>query len=740
MKSPALLGLEESRSRPSEVVGAVSRDLLQLKKNGLPIPRIAILPQTTLEKITQETQLGRQLKTTLERLGLPEQEAELSQAQKSQFLQQVKQTVRHLRVPAKISREIIDWYQQKPGFYRVAAADEERRNDQEQQNVIGEANLLDSILTIWAQYLELDLSQQKLKLFAPPILLQFQGQPEVSGVAFTEAPEHKANLLLHSVWGVHQLHDSRLEPDQFHYDLRTKQIIRTQLQPQVLRLQRASDKLVQKTVLHYQQQKLSLTKQGAKKLAQLIATIKRLTFTKHLIRWFYKDGQFYITEIEPLTTNQLAQLNQTRQVLVQGQTLLPGIVAGEVLVATNQAQVKKLKAGQVLVIPELKPEHRTVFKKVSAIICDRGLTSPLLKEQLKKQALPTILNTKHATRQLETGQKVLVDANAGQVIKSNPATQDQTTTLTNQTPTITKVYISAGNPAKAQEYVTPLVDGVGVLRSEYVMARLGTHPLHLIRSSKKKQLQQELKTAIQTFQDAKLNLPVIYRSQNFTSQELSQLNHAESYEEDSPNPYLGFRGGLQLLRRFELLDLEARVITQVLNENPSPLGLMLPFVRTASEARLIIKQLKQKYQLFQKPHFSLYLQLNTPANVWQLDSYFALNETNYLAGVSLDARSLHALSHGIDPHNPELFSLYPYNLDLMRQALEQILKVTRAATSPIHHQAQHPTVILQLEDHHLSLVELATELGVNAVTVKPSFVKRVKTRIQELEAEKLKSN
>lgn len=734
MESSALLDLAEIRHRAITEVGAVSKDLLELKKHNLPIPRTAIVPQSTLEKIAIKAQLGPQLKQALKSLDLNLQQEGPTQAQELEFLQQARRIVRQLRLPAKISQEILAWYQQQPGFYRVATADKELDNTQEHHHVIGDANLLDSILAIWSEQLKLDLDQRQLKLFAPPILLQFQGQPEISGVAYTQAPAQKTQLLLRSVWGVHQLHDSRLEPDEYLFDLRTQQITRHQLQPQAVMLKRASDKLVQKSVLHYKQQELSLTLNQARELGRLIATVKRLTFKKQRVRWFYQNGQFYLAEFEPFSAAEERELNHPRQVLLHGQSLQNGIVSGQVKIVSQSTQIKSIQAGQVLVVPTLKRKHLEALNQATALICNHGLANPSLQAHIKTNSIPTLINTKHATRRLEDGQTVLVNANAGQILALNHS-QKQPTLKSTQT--ITKVYIAAGNPLKAQEYVNAAVDGVGILRSEYTYAKLGTHPMHLIRSHKKKLLKQKLTNTIRSFQAVKPNLPVIYRSQNLTSQELSMLERAGRYEEKELNPYLGFRGGLQLLRRFELLDLEATILTQVLNSSPSPIGLMLPFIRTPSELQLIVKHLQQKHSLFEHSNFSLYLQLNTPSNIAQLKHYLSTASDNLVAGVSLDVRSLHTLYYGIDPTNPELFSLYPYDLDLMKEILTQVITAVRAAPHPKNQLHPHPKAILQLQTQHLSLVELATELGFDAVTVKPEFAPRVKNRIKELEMKKI---
>lgn len=738
MRSSVLIELTAGQNHSTNLIGKLGRNLEQLLAQQLPIPRTAVIPQEILEQITEETELKQQLRTSLNLLGFTQEEAQPNQSQQAEFLAQVKNTVRQLRVPGEISYTIIDWYQQQPGYYRVTTADDQFRR-QEHQNVIGEANLLDSILAIWAEHLELDFEAQELKLYAPSILIQYQGQPTASGVVLTQAPERKSQLLLRSVWGVYPTAGRQLEADEFYYDLRTHQIVSRKLQPQAVKLQRASDKLLQKAVLHYRQENYSLSEAQAQKLGQLASAVKRLSLDKQVVHWFLLDDQFFISRVEDLAESSEKISTEPRRVIVKGHPIQAGIVAGEVFVAQNPKEAKNLKPNHVLVVKKFDSRYQAAISQVIAIVTDQDLTNPMLSQQLRKEAVPTIINTKQATLQLKNGQQVLIDANAGQVLEVKTPNQRRVANPAPHAPTITKVYISAGNPFKARDYVTTQVDGVGVLRSEYTLAKLGTHPLQMIRGKQQEKLKLALKQAINEYRQTRPNLPVIYRSQNLTSQELSMLEKAESYEAAEINPYLGFRGGVQLLRRFEYLDLEAGLIEELLQENPSPLGLMLPFIRTPSELHLIVKHLEQQFNLFTQQNFKLYLQLNTPANVRQLKSYFSGLRPGLVSGIAVDIRSLHALAFGVDPTNPELFALYPYDFELMKQLLTEVMTTVRQLQSEPTQNKPLKTMLL-LEDHNLSLIELAVELGYHSITVKPNFVNRVKTRVQELEAERFQTS
>lgn len=720
MSQPALIDLSVASKFSKSQVGEQILQLSKLLKRGIPIPKTVVIPCHILELIIYKTNLIQQLKQAL---------GSFSDSKTSQdaLLKKVKYTIRHLRLPIDIAQTVLAWYHQNPGFVRVSAISDPMGQHQH-DNIKGNLNLLDSIMAVWAEHIVLDFNNKKLEIYAPPILIQHQDQPEISGIALTKSPHHKSQLQIFSNWGVYNPHQPGIEPDIISVDIRTGQIIQKQLHSQYLMLQRQIDSLKEKSVLHYKQQRLSLNDNQALELAHLIITIKRTIHGPHLVNWYYKQGQFFITKIQPIPES-IANDNNNK-ILLSGDSFQHGISSGKIFVLTDKKQLSEIDFGQVVVVKKLIVDYLPVLEKAAAIICDRGLAVPMLGNHIKKHHLPTIINTRHATKYLKSGLLVIVDANAGRILTAPLKTPLIKPNIL--PPTITKIYISAGNPHKATEYVSAQVDGV-VLRSEYSFASMGEHPHRLLKSKKRTLLKEILKKTIQSYQKTKLNLPVIYRSQDFTSQEFRALAHAVSFEPKETNPYLGFRGGLRMISNFELLDLEIEVIKEILSANHAPLGFMLPFVRTSSELRLIVNYLINHHSINQQTNLSLYLQLNTPENILQLKYYLQQS----INGVSVNIRSLHGLLHGIDPDNPDVYNLYPMDIELMRDLLEKVMHAVQLARGDGNTTRLRPKAMLHVEDYNLQLIEIATQLGFDIIIVKPKFALRTKQCITDLEEQKL---
>ncbi len=721
MDKSALVPLAEAFNYPKAEIGEQIKQLSTLQQKGIPVAQTTVILSSTLEEIANKSKLSKRLRKIID--SSPKGEDD-----RADLLHKLQHAVRDVELPQEVIKKILTWYEKNPGFVKIFTDSEEQNNVQE--NIIGDVNLIDSILDVWSKQIYLDFEQRQLKLFAQPILIQHQGEPQSSGVALTQSPAHKSQLQINSVWGVYDPNRLEIRPDEFEVDIRTKHITQRHLHPQHLMLLRSADRLKEKTIKHYLQDQFSLEEGQVLELAHIIITIKRLFLGDHVVNWSYQDGKFFVTHITPQLASTPTQLNGGKTLLT-GKSLQPGVVSGTIFNLTHKNQLGQISHGQVVIVDQLTSEHLPALSKAAAIICNRGLAIPSLIRHLARHSLPTIINTRHATRYLRPGLSVIVNANTGQIVTIN---KNKATTHQASRPTITKTYISAGNPHKAQEYITDHVDGVGVLRSEYTFASIGEHPKHLLRSRKRHQLKTKLKQTIQAYRQTKKDLPLIYRTLDLTSNEFKALEFAGSFEPDEINPYLGFRGGIRTLNNFELLELELEVLKEIATENNVPLGLMLPFVRTPSELQLIKSYLNRKHDFKTGSKIGLYLQLNTPENILQLSHYLKSG----LRGVSLNARSIHALLHGIDPDNPELFSLYPYDRELMKSILEKTAQAVKDRNSDPQNYDLPIQLLLHLEDNNLYLVEIATQLGFDVITVKPEFAPRVKQRIRELEEEKLR--
>lgn len=293
--------------------------------------------------------------------------------------------------------------------------------------------------------------------------------------------------------------------------------------------------------------------------------------------------------------------------------------------------------------------------------------------------------------------------------------------------TLTKLYISGGNPQKAQTLTSNNPDGVGVLRSEFTYAQFGMHPAHIIHSRQREVLERQLAHTITTYQAAVSYQRVILRSQNLTSNENAQLDYAGSHEPQETNPYLGFRGGLKLVTHPELLRIEINALQAALSKQGGQIGYMLSFIRTPEELGTLIHHIDQS-GLFQKSQFELWWQINTPENILNLKAY----PLHRLTGVSINITTIQALLHGIDPDSPEIFERYQLDTSVLVKLMEQISE-TRSQLAELRPQGQPLLLHLHLEDFSRDLVASAVKLRYDGIVVKPRALEMARAIVLEEE-------
>lgn len=118
------------------------------------------------------------------------------------------------------------------------------------------------------------------------------------------------------------------------------------------------------------------------------------------------------------------------------------------------------------------------------------------------------------------------------------------------------------------------MDGIGLLRAEFMIAQIGVHPKNLSRI-KTHEFIGELKTGLTKFVQAFYPRPVVYRATDFRTNEYRNLKGGDRFEPVEPNPMLGFRGASRYIADSEVFELELKAIREVREKFPN-LHLMIP--------------------------------------------------------------------------------------------------------------------------------------------------------------------
>jgi pyruvate,water dikinase len=334
-----------------------------------------------------------------------------------------------------------------------------------------------------------------------------------------------------------------------------------------------------------------------------------------------------------------------------------------------------------------------------------------------------VVGTEVATKTLKDGQEITVDGSIGEVYagrvaeptKSAPAVIAQ-----ERIKTKTRVYVNLAEPELAETIASRHVDGVGLLRAEFMIAQIGGHPRYMLHEGKGEQFMEMLARGITTFTKAFHPRPVVYRTTDFKTNEYRNLRGGDRYEEYEENPMLGYRGCSRYTRETEVFRLEVETIKKVCQSYDN-LYVMIPFVRFVDELARI-KRFFVAEGLYQFPNFKLWMMAEVPSNVFLIDKFLDVG----IDGISIGSNDLTQLILGIDRDNPKLAPEFDERNDAVVIALEKLIRVSvgKGVTASICGQA--PSV-------YPELTEKLVKWGITSVSVSPDMIDETRRIIAAVE-------
>ena len=312
-----------------------------------------------------------------------------------------------------------------------------------------------------------------------------------------------------------------------------------------------------------------------------------------------------------------------------------------------------------------------------------------------------MVGTSVATHTLKDSQIVTLNGSTGEVFKGAlhlPSIQLQNPTsnlqpLPSDIKTATKLYVNLAETELADKVASENVDGVGLLRAEFMIAGIGTHPKKLIADKKEEEFVSKLTEGLVTFCRAFHPRPVVYRATDFKTNEYRSLKGGQLYEPEESNPMLGFRGAYRYITHPEVFQLELEAIKRVRNRHKlTNLHLMIPFVHTPAEMQEV-KKLVSVSGLSRSNSFKLWMMVEIPSNVILLDEFIDVG----IDGVSIGSNDLTMLIMGVDRDNSEVAPVFDERNPAVMWALEKIIKtcLKRGITCGICGQApsQYPELV-----------------------------------------------
>jgi pyruvate,water dikinase len=748
------------------LVGGKGANLGEMFNLGIPVPPGFVVSSSAYFHFLKANVLKEKIREFLSLTNKNQPESYTTASEK------IKKLMVSAPIPKEISQEVMLAYAKLSGHFNnslvavrssATAEDLPTASFAGQQrtflNVEGEANLMKAVRQCWASLFEpraifyreeKGFDHFKVGLAVP---VQKMVQSAVSGIMFTCDPVtgEKNRIVIDAIYGLGELIvQGEVFPDHFVVDKNDFRILQQIISKQTVQLIKKNSETKKFPVPEALQNKPKLTEAEVIKLAKIGDKLhKHYFFPQDAEFALDKKGKIFLVQTRPVTTlkeekkEKLStkeakeavtagkEIDKKKEIL-SGSPASPGIGWGAVIIVGSKKEIGRVKQGNVLVTSMTTPDFVPAMKKVSAIVTDKGGLTSHAAIVSRELGVPCVVGTEKATSVLREKEVVTVDGTAGKIYKGGLSVQSKIIapleSLTSNHPsqflqTATKLYVNLADFSIAKEVAQKNIDGVGLLRAEFMMAEIGTHPKKIIAEKRGKDFVDKLSERIGAFCEAFNPRPVVYRATDFKTNEYRSLKGGDLYEPKEANPMLGFRGAYRYIVDEKVFEMELSAIKKVRNKmGLKNLWLMIPFVRTPQEL-LQVKKIVTSNGLARSSNFKLWMMVEIPSNVILLEDFLAVG----IDGVSIGSNDLTMMVLGTDRDNSEVASVFDERNPAVLWALEKTIKTC-------HKEGVTCSICGQGPSEYPDLVEKLVEYGITSISVNPDVVERTRELIYNAEA------
>ncbi len=736
------------------IAGGKGANLGEMTRAGLPVPPGFVVTVDAYRRFSEANKLGEEIARRLAHLNVDDPTQLYSVAEALQGL------VRRARMPDDVRAAIVDAYAElskREGVpdeivaVRSSATVEDTAQFsfagmfQTFLGVRGADELARRVKDCWASLFGARVLFYRIKqglmgeqLIA--VIVEKMIDAEKSGVLFTVDPAtNDPNVLvIEAAWGLGEVVVSgEVTPDRYEVDKRSLAVVDRAIGRKDFMLVRdpRTGETVRVALSEDKANAAVLTDREVHDLAELGIRDEKHYGAPQDAEWAIEKGKIYLVQTRPVTTlapkAKPAPPVQPGRILLRGLGASPGTATGRVRVLRSPEEGARLEAGEILVTTMTSPDWVPVMRRAAAIITDAGGMTSHAAIVSRELGIPCIVGTRNATTTLKTGQLVTVDARAGTVIagampEARPPAQPAAAAPAVVTPTApttaTKLYVNLGEPERAEELAQQPVDGVGLLRAEFmILAALeNTHPRLFLQQGRGDEFVARMVDKLRIFARAFFPRPVIYRTMDFRTNEFRGLTGGQQFEPTEANPMIGFRGCYRYVKEPDLFELELRAVRQVRDEFDN-LQVMIPFVRTGWEFRAC-KALIDRSGLTGQRHFELWVMAEVPSIVFWLEEYVRLGVT----GVSIGSNDLTQLVLGVDRDNPLVAPLYDERDQAVLDAIRTIIRECQQLGITCSICGQAPSV-------YPDYVDNLVRWGIDSISVNPDVIEPTRRHIAAAE-------
>ena len=434
--------------------------------------------------------------------------------------------------------------------------------------------------------------------------------------------------------------------------------------------------------------------------------------------------------------------------LVTGRAIGEAIGQGKARLILDVQKLEQFQVGEVLVTERTDPDWEPIMKRASAIVTNSGGRTCHAAIIARELGVPAIVGCGNATEILKPGQEVTIscaEGEEGKVYAGLLPFEVEEVPLENLPRTRTQILMNVGNPQEALSLSAIPNDGVGLARTEFIIAnQIQIHPMALIHydllkdefvkakiaditalyEDKPQYFVDKLAQGIGRIAAAFYPKPVIVRMSDFKSNEYANLLGGRQFEPHEENPMLGWRGAARYYDEGyrKAFALECHAIKRVREEmgltNVIP---MIPFCRTPDEGRLVLAEMAKNGLKQGVNDLQVYVMCELPNNVIMAEEFAEVFD-----GFSIGSNDLTQLTLGIDRDSALVARLFDERSQGVKRMVKMAIEAAKKCDRKIGICGQAPS-------DYPEFAQFLVEQGIDSISLNPDSVLKTMLEVAKVE-------
>ncbi len=459
------------------------------------------------------------------------------------------------------------------------------------------------------------------------------------------------------------------------------------------------------------------------------------------------SGELYIVQARPETvhsakekTGKLKKFSlkdNSAKPMLTGIGIGDKIAAGKAKILDSPDEADLLEEGDVLVTEITNPDWDPIMKKASAIITESGGRTSHAAIVARELGAVAVVGAKDATDEIKDGQEITVSCakgNDGNIYDGILEWDEDEIDLEKLGKPKTEVMLILSNPGTAFSNAMLPVDGVGLMRLEFVINNsIKVHPMALVNfdklkskkakkkikkitegyDDKKAYFTEKLSRAVGTIAAAFYPKDVIVRMSDFKSNEYAELVGGKEFEPEEENPMVGFRGASRYYHeKYKAgFALECEAMRKVRDDmGLTNVKLMIPFCRTVEEGKEVKRVMAENGLKRRKNGLEIYVMTEIPGNIVVGEDFAEIFD-----GFSIGSNDLTQLTLGID-RDSELVS------KLFTEKDNAVKTLIKWAIDKAHHKGRKIGLCGQAPSDFPEFAKFLVESGIDSISFTPDAV------------------